>query len=128
MEVSSSVQDRDRSNRQTDAWVAERVMGMTFVDPYWRNKSDLEHRYAKDGFSTPSQDLPRYSSDIAAAFKVLRKFNAWFLSKDGDHFRCELVVKLNSNIRLNEEFTNYRGYGGSEPAAICDAALKATGG
>lgn len=126
--------------RELDALIAEKVMGWTSVS-YYDNGRGKEHW----GFA-PKQlqaSVPRYSTDIAAAWEVVKRLSSeWKLYLKSDftkprewvqgctfscnqlakvtllHFKNGMTVEAESNIGLVLD---------SVPHAICLAASKAVG-
>jgi Phage ABA sandwich domain len=86
------------SDRELDALVAERVMGIL--------KFTLENHEPYPWGASPESDatIPHYSTDIAAAWAVVER------------------------IRGFSRLYDFAAYAQSTPRAICVAALKAVGG
>lgn len=109
------------AGREIDALVAEKVMGLDVFEDQanYRGVGTIPH-------ATTGRlgDLPHYSTDIAAAWQVLDKFDGYDLSKawaNEDRYGCALACEL--------WYYDGRGAAGAStmPHAICLAALKAKG-
>jgi hypothetical protein len=119
-----------KAGRELDAQVAEKVMGLQVV----RNKkggwSIGEPDYYDDaGISCLFNPLPEYSTDIAAAWKVVEH-----LMQTGHTLNLDCWVRSDIYVGPMFEATIGRagivqGVAGSNeaPLAICLAALKAVG-
>jgi len=82
-----------------------------------RELDEKVHRLVmlETGYNTTDQ-IPFYSSSIAAAWEVLGKFDTVDVSKRKVGWHCTIWL----------EHDKYRGeYGDTAPEAICRAALKA---
>lgn len=114
------------AGREMDALVAEYVMGspcppMPVDGPDWGSQASQVEIW--------HENLPHYSTDIAAAWQVVKKFNN------------KLTIQGPNSIDLNEGFSypdyweigfhekswsnKFRGVAETAPLAICRAALKA---
>lgn len=97
--------DKLAAGRELDILVAEKVFGLTVVpDPVTLRGVSIGEA-GQNG-----EDLPKYSADIAAAWKVLEQFPSSCLSKAGN-WSCMIA--------------NGPGVADTAPLAICRAALKA---
>ena len=111
-----------KPGRELDALVAEKVMGLRFV---WRSQLTDHYGYNAGVWTIPTkwgtmdltEEPPRYSTDIAAAWEVVEK-----MREDG------FLVALYRSAGAWIADTN-PGYGKSDtaPHAICLAALRAVG-
>lgn len=107
--------DERESGRELDALVAVKVMGMVFLDP------------ENPPIHIPGV-IPRYSTDIAAAWEVVEKIKA--TSSRGyvlDFIRGEWTVGSRScgDAGEPELYDSEAGTAEEAPLAICRAALKA---
>lgn len=132
-----------KPGRELDALVAEKVMGWTkLLTPegeqifdYWRSPEPYMRNCTSD-------DIPQYSTDIAAAWQVIDKLTA------GDE-TDEDPIQLTRGHRLRRLYSSadwhsgrnsgwwalfvtdgtpgYGAYGDTAPHAICLAALAAVG-
>lgn len=112
------------AGRELDALVAERVMG-------WRS-------IGSDGISTfgdPPNDpldlsgtgdghfhVPRYSTDISAAWEVVEKAKDWRITIDGGEYHGD-----SWGVKIANNDGYFYGFGDTAPLAICRAALAAVG-
>ncbi len=105
-------------SREIDALIAEKVMGLV----------------VSDGITTEWDDVPHYSTDIAAAWEVYQRC-FWYGKTKYQPGDC-LVVCHNPYCETKEEYwVAYMDYDHLEcftradtaPMAICLAALKAKG-
>jgi hypothetical protein len=130
-------QTQMEAGREMDVLIAERVMGWRRVqwateagraiEPGWMLVNEIDwatdHYRAARSDELPSSDfdvlVPRYSTDIPAAWPVLEKLMADFnveLRWDGRRWTCCVIHPF------------YRGHAAdTAPLAICRAALAATG-
>ena len=97
------------TNREIDALIAEHFMGFMSAN-------------AVTGMGTKNDFvfyLPHYSTDIAAAWEVVRVFSTWpwCFTSSGDTFKFD----------LGYEGERYSAIAETAPMAICLAALKAKG-
>lgn len=105
----------EMSPRERDALVAEKVMGNDYNDPKYFNSSNNNIRVWDD-------DLPRYTTDIAAAWEVVEKLRPDILlnvQPYGDFWHCKAFT-----VHMHE-LAHTRAK--SAPEAICLAALRAKG-
>jgi len=108
-------------SRKLDAWIAEHVMGLdVWLSPDLRdsgNGGPIIHNY------TDGEDVPYYSTDIAAAWEVVDKiglFNEYYLRKKP--LQDMWTIEINhGQVGLHEEIIEYSK---SAPMAICLAAYK----
>ncbi|HAM42103.1 MAG TPA: hypothetical protein DCP69_12450 [Candidatus Omnitrophica bacterium] len=116
------------AGRELDALVAEKVMGWTITawasgEP-WGNREIFEP--SGRGPHRKAAHVPTYSTDIAAAWEVVKKLDAdglvWAIADDEVYF-----------AKGDPDSPDYR-FGGvglypfvDKPLAICRAALKALG-
>lgn len=127
---------------ELDALVAERVFGEEVV---WNpDRTDAQiamgARCDDDGvpFDFDFEQMPPYSTDISAAWKVVEKIEGiedanWVCGdnmspdgkRDGYAFRIYFPSGVTDEIG-NMEFDEVDGVGGSVPEAICKVALIAT--
>lgn len=111
------------SGRELDALVAEKVMGLKHVF-----NADLTEGWID--IDTVCRSLPSYSTDIAAAWKVVEKLQAYNPFWDADGF-MEFDLSPTSGVDGERGWTcnfgddNTRAYASTAPHAICLAALKA---
>lgn len=121
--------------RELDALIAEKVMGFAknkddkYGEVPWRN-SGGEEVYAEHLSVPPYMKLPRYSTDIAAAWAVVEKLKAagFIVGIDENApphsaLSCCIVGKAEKNSVLIVA----QGLGTTASYAICLAALKAVG-
>lgn len=115
------------TDRELDALVAEKVMGL-FVDRSHETNGQFHAKGAGVeyiGFEMGGWDevVPKYSTDIAAAWQVAEKLN--------EILQSEFCLSC-----VNGEWTVYRcwhtdseplGWAPTAPLAICIAALRAVG-
>lgn len=121
------------AGRELDALVAEKVMGWQSIEyndfKIWAHQDYLpaitNHPL---GFAMPEgySPLPRYSTNIAAAWKVVEKFEAkhWEISISTDEIGYLVYL-----TRRNDDggSTTFKGEADTAPLAICLAALNAKG-
>jgi hypothetical protein len=126
--------------RELDALVAEKVMGLYREPPskYARHVPQYSDRDPKTGRATVSGDLRPYSTDIAAAWEVLKNIHArgivWCIEQaDTAAFPTVHIVnptpceKEKGHIHFIEDMERISERAESTPHAICLAALKAVG-
>lgn len=112
--------------RERDAWVAEKVMGWTkertgenvWYEPESRLWKPMDH----------ITTLPRFSTDIAAAWKVVEKitkkgFDVSILVVDG--YNIDVGIDLYAGDTLVKRLSHHAP---TAPEAICKAALLALEG
>lgn len=113
--------------RCLDAWIAEKVMG-------WKRRDDKAHRVLSDseieiigpGWEAPFNDelvtlypiAPSFSTDIAAAWKVISKIGAGF-------DLCFIPDSRAWSAQFYASGIPRGASGATAPFAICLAALKA---
>lgn len=107
--------------RKIDALVAEKVIGWT-IKP-----GQIGTSHSTAGHFIAPEDVPEYSTDIAAAWDVVE---AW----KGDGSLCEIVLsRCESHVstgwraRFGESEASWEADAPTAPLAICLAALKAKG-
>ena len=98
------------TNREIDALVAEKVMGLKFY--HASGEPDL---VKVDGKKT---DIPKYSTSIEAAWQVVEKIPNMDMQFCGDNW-CKVTFGYKGDTFTIESHT--------APLAICLAALKAVG-
>lgn len=117
------------SEREIDALVAEKVMGLGIVEEH--SKYELCHEV--DGKSCGGI-VPHYSTDIAAAWAVVEKIQGMFIKtfdgnkNDWDCFEVDVRAWKSSDgwgwsCRIN----GWTACADTAPMAICLAALSAVG-
>lgn len=121
---------------ELDALVAEKVMGWKRIEPdgrYFHGGWSAGYAISKAeehsirSCAAPLRMLPTYSSDIAAAWEIVRKFleqlrwNVELSSDQGEllEWRCEL--------RGGDPYVEVYADAPTAPEAICLAALDAVG-
>ena len=118
------------AGREGDALVAEKVMGcrVGYAEVYRGKVAYIGNgpRWIDLGGGAPSgmvsNGVPRYTTDIAAAWKVVEKMEEeWATTLETDGTR-RWVVRFWAGDEFNES-----GYRATAPEAICIAALRATG-
>lgn len=100
------------AGRELDALIAEKVMGVA--------QEDIHRR------TMVRSDLPHYSTDIAAAWPILKK------AADLDrHKTMTFIATLRSHVAIRKDMdyriTEYQVMIFMEPADICNAMLETTG-
>lgn len=115
------------AGRELDAIVAEKVVGYRWVKGgtfLLDSHLSVAVLVEANGTHLDTKNLPRYTSDIAAAWEVVEKLHEMGLyvaiSKDPDRFTWDVRGwndKTNSN--------RFIGFAETAPLAICLAALKA---
>ncbi len=115
------------TDRELDAWVAEKVMGLenNKDGPFYggHNKGQI---WAMN--EVPVIDCPLYSSDISATWEIVDRLRseghdfviASYKQSGHDHW----YVKINAKPEM---YYIAQGDNLSAPKAICEAALKAMG-
>ncbi len=117
--------------RELDALIAEKVMGIEpwpIQNPCWGVKA-FKAKFVPYGQEAKPCEAPSYSTDIAAAWKVVEKLQEYnpFWEEDGWlSFQLSPAVGVNSK----EWYANFGdsttgAYGKTAPHAICLAALEA---
>ena len=105
-----------KAGRDMDALVAEKVMGDT--DAYYLPLGEGELNVAAR--------VPRYSTDIAAAWQVVEKFgyspSIHVFRSHGGKWGCKISLSSDPNVDAE-----YFGFAETAPLAICLAALKKAG-
>lgn len=101
-----------KPGRELDALIAEKVMG--WKPPEFIDGVSLERRWKNDRGEFDS--LPRYSTDIAAAWEVVEKIGL-IIGKNGPVWDAQDLWDL----------PVYFASADTAPHAICLAALKAVG-
>lgn len=113
--------------RELDALVAERVMGLEpwpEQDPRWGVKA-FKAKFVPYGQEPKPCEAPSYSTDIAAAWEVVEKFQACarfervFENGKQTGWWCELAGN-------GDDFQSSSAVAETLPLSICLAALKAT--
>jgi hypothetical protein len=109
--------------RELDALVAEKVMGLTV---YPEGRDHVGPCWSKGGFH--EEQVPNYSTDIAAAWSVVEAFT----SGNVNGHSCHSSVRFGAgNQSWNAWFAwgteRHEAHGESPMEAICLAALKAVG-
>lgn len=105
--------------REWDAWVAEEVMGLELSD----NMLAAYPKYRLPDYPGYFRDVPNYSTDIVAAWEVLKKFKTYQITYSESGFshsgmKYRVIVGRNQDV----------AYSDIETEAICLAALIATQG
>lgn len=109
-----------KAGLELDALIAEKVMGWHFVGTFTLDPELNCDRWARDqnGLERYFHEVPKYSTDIAAAWQVVEKMIVYsehhFLLDKGGAWLC----------RFREGGLSP---GETAPHAICLAALKAVG-
>ena len=101
--------------RERDALIAEKVMG-------WRKVNNLFEWPAKDSW-IHIYDIPNFSTDIAAAWKVVEKLCSQFnivLECVSFEYNCHVNIPADLGSRVHARAS-------SAQEAICLAALKVVG-
>jgi hypothetical protein len=123
------------AGRELDALVAEKVMGCSPVKGtacHCGGYPNKHHNMSKQGYPHdphanihgPTRELAYYSTDIAAAWLVVEKFEYVQLEIMKDGVDCEIWKSTN---RPFEEWTPVStASADTAPLAICEAALAAT--
>jgi hypothetical protein len=117
---------KHEAGRELDALIAEKVMGWKWYDHtgyairYFRPPNRFNYgAIAEGGEVTYLDSLPRYSTDMAAAWEVAETFDAvqvgraWNLDGNSAGYHCQLDVD------------NVNAFAETAPLAICRAALLA---
>lgn len=113
------------AGRELDALMADKVMGWKVSSQWWNgDKSTFDCQSSEDGTK-----VPNYSTSIADAWKVIKRFNSVDISCS-EYGICWFVVLERKNLcgecgRTVDGYTKYTGVSQSVPLAICKAALKA---
>ena len=121
--------------RELDALVAEKVMGWKpYMFPNPIHGFGQPSELLMDAESAIELDLiPRYSTDIAAAWKVVEKVKLNIITRYQDKWLC---TNVGSDFQFWCEYPNryenlnddsYCELGDTAPHAICLAALRAVG-
>lgn len=114
----------DLSDRELDALVAEKVMGLSVE---WVKAGDKSYigTFISDGPVTleglHKVSIPHYSTDIAAAWTVVERM------RDDSKWNTFKLVWNTDGVRVSFRDDDNRVWGESAPRAICLAALKAVG-
>lgn len=121
------------NNRQIDALVAEKVMG-------WRYVYDYDTIYTIDPDTDKPEIVPKYSTDIVAAWQVVEKLPYDPRPKGERYYECEgfTLMKLHDGrwfagwyeiipYEGSHDMSEYSVVADTAPMAICLAALKAVG-
>lgn len=119
-----------KPGRELDALVATKVMGWT-LRRFWP-VSDLRDDRSKpcESWTAPGgtyeRQLPAYSTDIAAAWEVVEKFEVVELIKGEEFARCRIRVgKGHPAYEKGNDWVTDESDTSAIPHAICLAALKA---
>lgn len=109
-----------QAGRALDALIAEKVMGWIEIE----GESGIDPEFDPDGILK----VPRYSTDIAAAFEVLEKLNklgfGHTIAKQYDITNSRWV----HSVSVNKVFERgVQAVTDSVPLAVCLCALKALG-
>ncbi len=106
-----------KPGKELDALIAEKVMGLA-VEKFMINPPKPTG-WVKLKLDTNSKsfELPKYSTDISAAWEVVEKFVPLSLDHTDGNWRCGIA----------KEGEVYHAGAESAPHAICIAALKAVG-
>lgn len=109
-----------------DALIAEKIMGYTLSELSLPAYPKYKLFGIESGeFSGYVKEVPHYSTDIAAAWKVVEKMGNYLFAcgRTDDGIWEAYFFPVNSGIgKLSE------AHGDTAPSAICRAALKAMGG
>lgn len=118
---------------EMDAMIAEKVMGLTSTGEKSNYGERFKTKWPQGDIIHLSMDyaeslVPRYSTDIAAAWVILEEFwypSVSFNQKNGK-WKCSLSAKavLNMKTGLVDKSVHW-AYDYSAPMAICRAALAA---
>lgn len=138
--------------RELDALIAVRVMGFWFEDEHWwtKHRDGGSRAYATAylnlwGPSYRYDGLPKFSTDIAAAWAVVEKLahHAIHGSSSGLALKLDSITRVDDDVRWWAQFTpivwmasaesgetppaprNVQEWHETAPLAICRAALKA---
>lgn len=118
-----------KPSRELDALVAERVMGWTEIESKGHVFIESQILGVKPGTIAsatgykPKFVVPHYSTDIAAAWDVVGKFDYLYLFRGKSMFDGKYECKL-----VGVDSFDFCAYGETAPHAICLAALKALEG
>lgn len=121
-----------KPGRDMDALVAVKVMGWKFCWGFTRCPDLQSDRWAVDplGHERFFREIPRYSTNISAAWKVLThlQFTHWRIEvyriQESEEWGCSLSQQPFRSVLKDIDVCVTAG---SAPHAICLAALKATG-
>jgi hypothetical protein len=109
-------------NRDLDRAVAERL-GYTYDGSAWWTHPD--------GLRTSVDGLPRFSTDIAAAFTVLDELRRrglwWQIDVDDDRFALSIILPARDPMLPDwgQAMDEWTAEGSVLPKVICKAALEA---
>lgn len=114
-----------KPGKELDALIAENVMGLPVLD--YNNYGTITVSYENDeNRQAVWVDLPKYSTDITAAWEVAEK-----LAEKGFYYEIQQAWSQENTKRcrvyLNDGEARYIAIGDTAPHAICLAALKALG-
>jgi hypothetical protein len=121
------------AGREMDALIAEKIFGLAWLRgqygkyEYLRQDDDTKYACAKllaTGELFPNKTLPKYSTDIAAAWQVVEKMSS---RKDWDEHPVCIVRNYAFKDMWTVELRDYDFDATAEtaPLAICRAALLA---
>ena len=114
--------DSMSSGRSMDALIAEKIMGLEKIEPVF-GSPETDWNGWKNAKGDVLSHLDHYSTDIAAAWQVVQRFeNRILMSQENNGWWVEILDNDGNFIE-----GAYSEYGDSTPSlAICRAALKAT--
>ena len=110
-----------KPGRELDALVAEKVMGWAAVmDVVGGKKMGIIEGNIFSTHSSEWLDVPHYSTDISAAFEVLKNFYFHIENMGYGEKRYQVILKMH---RDSGEFYDVEVFAESLPEAICKAAI-----
>jgi hypothetical protein len=115
---------------RTESWYdGEGVEGSRFIGPNGEERTAFGHY----NYDLEELDLPRYSTDIAAAWEVVERMNnkGWFSDLSirqsdsiGERYMCAFASSAQYEPWNPASMAGYT-WAGTMPLAICKAALRA---
>ena len=112
---------------ELDAIVADKIFGLTMRDRHTGKEVPITlDQLLMSGSALRIMTLPRYSTDIAAAWTIISKLDGqWTL--DGQDGIGWDVSYVEASMREDRYEKPFRSNAGTAPNAVCLAALKAVG-
>ena len=113
-----------KPGRELDTLVADKIFGLTMRDRYTGKEVPITlDQLLMSGSALRIMNLPRYSTDIGAAFEVVKKLQETAIVEVSVH-KGDWSCSIN---RSGNEVPDYFASADTAPHAICLAALKAVG-
>lgn len=115
-----------RPGRELDELIAEKVMGYSMCEKPWPNSTEIYRSWVSPEGMHAGFDLPHYSTDIAAAWRVVEELSPKIIVGPSPWVLGKYVATWGACDSYADCFDWLEA--DTAPHAICLAALKAVEG